>query len=119
GRTDQTARRPMTWQAASFVAREALYATALLAGACVVLLFLLLLVVLRLAGSLRARKAASAEIRPRLHAALVEFLAGGKDDSLFRSQIRTHPTEIAECILQFQTTVAGSARDRLCNLALD
>jgi HEAT repeat protein len=109
----------MTWPAASFLAREALYATALLAGACIVILFLLLLVVMRRAGSLRARKAASADIRPKLHAALVEFLAGGKDDSLFRTHIRNHPTEIAECILLFQTTVAGSARDRLCNLALD
>ena len=109
----------MTWPAASFTAREALYATALLAGACIVILFLLLLAVMRRAGSLRARKAASAEIRPKLHAALVEFLAGGKDDSLFRTHIRNHPTEIAECILLFQTKVGGSARDRLCNLALD
>ena len=74
---------------------------------------------MRRAGSLRARRAASAEVRPKLHAALVEFLAGGTDDSLFRSHIRTHPTEIAESILLFQTTVAGSARDRLCDLALD
>jgi HEAT repeat protein len=106
----------MTWPAA-FLA--ALYAAALLAGACIVVLFLLLLVVMRRAGSLRARKAAAAEVRPKLHAALVEFLAGGADDSLFRSHIQAHPSEIAESILQFQTTVAGSARDRLCNLALD
>ena len=109
----------MTWPAASFPAREALYATALLAGGCIVLLSLLLLVVMRRAGSLLAQQAASAEVRPKLHAALVEFLAGGKDDSLFRSHIRNYPTEIAECILLFQTMVAGSARDRLCNLALD
>jgi HEAT repeat protein len=112
----------MTWPAASLVslvARDALYATTLLLGVCIVFLFLLLLVVTRRAGLLRARKAASAEIGPKLHAALVEFLAGGTDDSLFRSHIRTHPTEIAQSILHFQTTVAGSARDRLCNLALN
>lgn len=71
------------------------------------------------AGSLRARRAASAGIRPALQAALVEFLAGGTDDSVFRRYIRSHAADIAESILLFQTTVGGSARDRLCGLALD
>ena len=53
-------------------------------------------------------------------AALVEFLAGGTDDSLACAGIiSTHPADIAASILQFQTTVGGSARDRLCALALD
>jgi len=79
----------------------------------------LLLVAMRRAGALRARRAASAEIRPALQAALVEFLAGGTDDSVFRRHIRSHAADIAESILLFQTTVGGSARDRLCGLALD
>ena len=71
------------------------------------------------AGSLRARRAASAAVRPKLQAALVEFLTGGADDSVFRGYIRTHPDDVAASILLFQTTVGGSARDRLCNLALN
>lgn len=109
----------MTWPAASLVARVALYVAVTLVGAYILFLLVLLLVVICRAGSLRARRAASAEVRPRLQAALVEFLAGGTDDSVFRLYIRTHPADIAESILLFQTTVGGSARDRLCGLALD
>jgi HEAT repeat protein len=109
----------MTWPAASLVARGALYSAVALVGAYILFLLALLLVVLFRAGSLRARRAASAGIRPALEAALVEFLAGGTDDSVFRRYIRTHPADIAESILLFQTTVGGSARDRLCGLALD
>ena len=49
----------MTWPAASMVSlasREAFYATVLVAGICIVFLFLLLLVAMRRAGSQRARK---------------------------------------------------------------
>ena len=107
----------MSWPAA--FRPWCLYATVALVGACIVFLLVLLLVAMRRTGSLRARRAASAEIRPALRAALVEFLAGGTDDSLFRRHIRTHPADIAASILLFQTTVGGSARDRLCALALD
>jgi hypothetical protein len=109
----------MTWPAASLVARGSLYAALGLVGAFILFLLVLLLVAMRRAGALRARRAASAEIRPALQAALVEFLAGGTDDSVFRRHIRSHAADIAESILLFQTTVGGSARDRLCGLALD
>jgi len=105
----------MSLPAASLV----FYATAALLGACILVLLVLLLVAMRRTGSLRTRRAASAEVRPALQAALVEFLAGGTDDSLLRRNIRTHPADIAASILLFQTTVGGSARDRLCALALD
>jgi HEAT repeat protein len=105
----------MSWPAASLV----FYATVALVSVCLVLLLALLLAAIGRAGSLRARKAASAEVRPALRAALVEFLAGGTDDSLLRRNIRTHSADIAASILLFQTTVGGSARDRLCALALD
>ena len=101
------------------VARGVLYAAVALVGVYILFLLALLLVAIYRAGSLRARRAASAEVRPRLQAALVEFLAGGADDSVFRRYIGTHPADIAESILLFQTTVRGSARDRLCGLALD
>jgi HEAT repeat protein len=105
----------MSWPPASLV----LYATVAVVGACIVFLLVLLLVAMRRTGSLRARRAASSEVRSALRAALVEFLAGGTDDSLLRRNIGTHPADIAASILQFQTAVSGSARDRLCALALD
>src|ERR1039458_5647075 len=109
----------MTWAAASLVAQGALYAALALVGAYILFLVVLLLAVMRRAGSLRARRAASGQIRPTLQSALVSFLAGGTDDSVFRQYIRSRPDDIAESILRFQTTVGGSARDRLCGLALD
>ena len=105
----------MSWPAASLV----LYTTVAVVGACIVFLLVLLLVAMRRTGLLRARRSASAAVRPALRAALVEFLAGGTDDSLLRGNIHTHAADIAASILQFQTTVGGSARDRLCALALD
>src|ERR1039457_4121321 len=74
---------------------------------------------MRRAGALRARRAASAEIRPALQAALVEFLAGGTDDSVFRRHIRSHAADIAQSILLFQPTVGGRARGRLLGVGLD
>jgi HEAT repeat protein len=96
----------------------ALNVAILLVGGYILFLFVLLLVVMRRAGVLRTRRAAAAAIRPKLQASLVEFLAGGTDESLFRSHIRTHAGDIADVILLFQTTVGGSARDRVCELAL-
>jgi HEAT repeat protein len=100
-------------------ARAALYATAGLTAACIAFLLALLVVAMRRNSALRARSAASATVRPALQAALVEFLAGGTDDSLLRHHIHTHPADIAASMLLFQNTVGGSARDRLCALALD
>jgi hypothetical protein len=106
----------MTWPA---VAQAMLYAAVVLVVVHLLFLLVLLGVAMLRAGRLRARRAAAAEIRPALHAALVDFLAGGKDDSSFRTYNRTHRADIAESILLFQGTVGGSARDRLCALALD
>jgi HEAT repeat protein len=109
----------MTGPVASLVARDALYAALALVGAYFVFLLVLLLVVMSRARAWRARKAAAAAIRPELQTALVEFLAGGTDDSLVRRYILTQPADIAEAILLFQSTVGGSALARLCGLALD
>ena len=109
----------MTWPAVSLVAHGALYTALALAGAYILFLFALLLAALLRARSLRARRVAAGQIRPTLHSALLAFLAGGNDDSLFRRHIPSHPADIAESILLFQSTVGGSARDRLCGLALD
>ena len=109
----------MTWPAASLVALGALYTAFALVGAYILFLVLLLLFAMGRARSIRARRAASDQLRPELQSALVAFLAGGSDDSVFRRHILSRPTDVAESILLFQTTVAGSARERLCALALD
>ena len=59
--------------------------------------FVLLLVVMRRAGSLRARKAASAEIRPKLHAA-AGGIPGGRQRRFALPQLisGTHPADIAD-----------------------
>jgi hypothetical protein len=98
--------------------KGALNVALVLVGAYILFLFVLLLVSMRCARSLRARTAVAAVIRPKLQASLVEFLAGGTDESVFRSHIRTHPADVADIILLFQTTVGGSARDRICDLSL-
>ena len=109
----------MTLPSASVVAQGLLYAAVALVGLHLLFLLMLLAVAMFRAGRLRARRAAAAQIRPALHAALVEFLAGGKDDSIFRQYAGTHRADVAESILLFQGTVAGSARDHLCGLPLD
>ena len=109
----------MTWPAASLVAQVMLYAAVALVAIHLLFLLLLLAMVTIRAGILRARRAAAAQIRSELHAAMVEFLAGGKDDSILRRYGPTQRPNIAAAILLFQGTVGGSARDRLCGLALD
>jgi HEAT repeat protein len=63
--------------------------------------------------------AASLHIRPILHSALADYLAGGCDDSVFRRHLARHRADVAESILLFQGTVSGSPRDRLARLAID
>jgi HEAT repeat protein len=109
----------MTWPAASVVAQALLYAAVALVGIHLLFLLVLLAAAMIRAGILRSRRAAAAGIRPELHAALVQFLAGGKDDSLLLQYSHTQRADVADAILLFQGTVGGSARDRLCGLALD
>ena len=108
----------MTWPAVALVAQGALDAALALVGAYISFLGMLLLAAMYRARSLRLRRAESGKIRPTLDSAMVAFLAGGTDISVFRQYIKSHPADIAESILRFQTAVAGSARDRLCGLAL-
>jgi HEAT repeat protein len=109
----------MTWPDAGLVARGSLYTALVLVGAYIVFLSVLLGIAMRRTRRLRARRGASSQLAPALQTALVDFLAGGTDESLFRQHIRTQPEDVAAAILRFQTTVSGSARDRLCSLALD
>ena len=101
------------------MARDSLAMAVSLVGTYIVFLLFLLAVAMIRAARLRARQAASARIRPALETALVEYLAGGKDDGLFRQVVKTNPADVSDAILLFQTTVGGSARERLCGLALE
>jgi len=109
----------MTEVAVSSFSRTICFAAAGLGAACFFILLGFLAVVMRRAAAARARAAASAAIRPDLRVALVEYVAGANDDSRLRSAMAEHADDVADCILGFQGAVGGSARDRLCRLALD
>ena len=53
-----------------------------------------------------------------LHLALVDFLSGNNDETIFRRYSTTHREDMGKALLRFQPTVNGTARDRLCELAL-
>ena len=97
----------------------ALYASACLLAACVIIFAGMLLLQISRARTRQAKAAASEAVRPALHEALVQFLAGSPDDTRIRKYLKTHPRDVTELLLHFQSTVSGGARDRLCHLALD
>jgi len=71
-------------------------------------------------ASKRQREAAEAEsVAPQVREALVEYLAGSNLQTRIREFVASHRSAVADGILSFQGTVAGSARDRMCDLALD
>ena len=101
------------------VALVALYALLCLLGMCMCFFACLLLVEIRRSRGAQKREADSREVRAKLHESLVQFLTGSPDDTAIRKQLKTHPQDVAEMLLHFQSTVSGGARDRLCHLALD
>jgi HEAT repeat protein len=82
--------------------------------------FLLVLLTFFLArAKQRGRRAAdSAAVAPVLHNAVVDYLSGSSDETVFRRYAKTHREDLGKELLRFQPTVNGSARDRLCELAL-
>ncbi|MEO8371288.1 MAG: HEAT repeat domain-containing protein [Candidatus Solibacter sp.] len=103
----------------SDLAAGALYAAAALIAVLLLLLGLLLLAAMAVSAYVRSRRAASAALRPHLHTALIEFLGGATSADIFRSHLRNHRTDLVDSIRLFQSTVGGSARERLCSLALE
>ncbi len=65
------------------------------------------------------RNRRSQALRPKIHEALVDFLAGTNNQDLMREFMEVSRDDVGAVILSFEPTVAGSARDRLCELALD
>jgi len=56
---------------------------------------------------------------PQIRDALVNYLSGSNDQTLIREFARTERGDLEDTLLEFHGTVGGSARDRLCGLALE
>jgi hypothetical protein len=65
------------------------------------------------------RNRRSLALQPKIREALIEFLAGTNNQTLLREFLQVSREDVAVAMLSFEPTVAGSARDRLCELALD
>lgn len=68
----------------------------------------------------RARRehAAAAAVAPEISRTLVECLAGANHIDRLRELRRNHGAQVASAILGFRDSVAGSARDLLCDLTI-
>ena len=71
------------------------------------------------ASALRHRKAGASSLTPQIRDALVDYLSGSNDQTRIREFARTNRAELVDALLEFHGTVGGSARDRLCDLALE
>ena len=56
---------------------------------------------------------------PQIRDALVDYLSGSNDQTRIREFLRANRGDMVDALLQFHGTVGGSARDRLCDLALE
>ena len=86
--------------------------------------YLFLTLALFAAALARARKwqgkaARSVANAGAIREALVEYVAGSNDLTRIRSLAATSREEIGEAIFALRVTIAGTARDRLCDLALE
>jgi hypothetical protein len=67
----------------------------------------------------RQRGVGSKTFTPQIRDALVDYLAGSNDQTRIREFAKTRRAEFVDSLLEFHGTVGGSARDRLCDLALE
>ena len=56
---------------------------------------------------------------PQIRDALVDYLSGSNDQTKIREFVHYYRRDVGNAILDFHGTVGGSARDRLCDLALE
>ncbi|HUB78315.1 MAG TPA: hypothetical protein VMB03_05935 [Bryobacteraceae bacterium] len=71
------------------------------------------------ASGRRQRGIGSKNFTPQIRDALVDYLSGSNDQTRIREFARSHRSEFIDALLEFHGTVGGSARDRLCDLALE
>ena len=67
----------------------------------------------------RDRLRLSAGLQPQIRQELIAFLAGSENHDAIKEFIRKSRRDVADALLSFQPTVAGSARDRLCALTIE
>src|SRR5689334_19940377 len=99
----------MTPASASALAWLTLYSSlGLLAGS--MLLFAILLLVQIVRGNARRREIAkTAAAAPILQESLVQFAAGGSDESTLRRYLETQHEDVVDALLAFQGRVGGGA----------
>jgi hypothetical protein len=93
-------------------------------AACLVGLYALFLVALfaimwRRASARHQRGMGMQAHTSQIRDALVDYLSGSNDQTRIRAFVKTNRTELEDSLLEFHGTVGGSARDRLCDLALE
>jgi hypothetical protein len=92
---------------------------ALLLGGYALFFAVMLAVLARRASRVRLQAATAEALVPEIRDALVDYLAGSNDDARIREFVHTNRLDVGNAVLSFQGTVSGSARDRLCDLALE
>jgi hypothetical protein len=92
---------------------------ALLLGAYALFLSAMFLGLWIRASGRHRRAVTTQDQTPQIRDALVVYLAGSNDETLIREFVHTNRGAVADAILDFHGTVGGSARDRLCDLALE
>jgi HEAT repeat protein len=98
--------------------RIELSVAALLLGGYALFFGVLLGLLARRASRVRQQAATAEALVPEIRDTLVDYLAGSNDETRIREFVRTNRQDVANAVLSFQGTVSGSARDRLCDLAL-
>jgi hypothetical protein len=71
------------------------------------------------ASGRRQRGIGTKTFTPQIRNALADYLAGSNDETKIRGFARQYRVEFVDSLLEFRGTVGGSARDRLCDLALE
>lgn len=69
--------------------------------------------------SWRRRDEVSRAIQPQIRESLIDYVAGSDDRTRILGHIRKSRRDVADVLVSFRSTVAGAARDRLCELALE
>jgi HEAT repeat protein len=96
-----------------------LSAAALLMGVYAAIIFGLFVAALIRGLLWKKQTRKTAALLPQIRASLVDYLAGKEDLEPLRRFLRIDRNDVLTAILSFQNAVSGSARDRLCGLALD
>jgi hypothetical protein len=71
------------------------------------------------ASGRRRRGIGTKNFTPQIRDALVDYLSGSNDQTKIREFAKHRRAELVDSLLEFHGAVGGSARDRLCDLALE